>query len=69
MLKTKSLRDESSEELKSKRDILKGEIYELHGDKERARAKPHLIGEKRKEVARIMTVLREREIEQVGKSS
>lgn len=61
MLKAKQLRDESREELVAKREALRAEIFLLRSDRQGNQAqKTHLIGQKRKEIARIMTVLVEK---------
>lgn len=62
MLKAKDLRNESIEELKEKLASLRKEIYELQSEINRKSEKPHLIGQKRKEIARILTVLHENEL-------
>lgn len=61
MLKAKDLRNENLDELKAKVFTLRQEVYELRGGNERKREKPHLIAQKRKDIAKILTVLREKE--------
>ncbi len=63
MLKAKDLINESDEELSLKLDTLQKEIYALRGQKLDAKTqKIHLVSEKKKEVARILTIKREREL-------
>lgn len=65
MLKAQDLRSESDEELTIKLEGLRKEIFELRSQKlDTKTQKTHLIGQKRKEIARILTVKREREIKQ-----
>jgi large subunit ribosomal protein L29 len=67
MLKAKDLRSESSDELVSRMETLKSEIYQLCSEKLDSKSqKTHLIGQKRKEVARILTIIREKEIEGIA---
>ena len=66
MLKAKDLRSVSLEELQSQLSTLRVEIYQLYNQVERKTEKPHLIGQKRKEIARILTVLREKEEDEMG---
>ena len=61
MLKAKELRDESVDELEAKQKTLRQEIFDLRGDSLDGRSqKTHLIRQKRKEIARILTVLGEK---------
>lgn len=63
MLKAQDLRNESAEELETKLDVLRKEIFQLRSQKLDSKTqKTHLIGQKRKEIARILTVKREREL-------
>ena len=63
MLKAKELRSESAEELELKVVTLRKEIFHLRGQRLDSKTqKTHLIGQKRKEIARILTVRREREL-------
>jgi large subunit ribosomal protein L29 len=67
MLKAKDLRNESVDELVDKLDLLKSEIYQLRSEKLDSKSqKTHLIGQKRKEIARMLTVIREKEIEGIA---
>jgi large subunit ribosomal protein L29 len=64
MLKAQELRNESSEEIENKLETLRKEIFELRSQKLDGKTqKTHLIGQKRKEIARILTVKREQELE------
>ncbi len=63
MLKAKDLRNENNEELEAKLGTLRKEIFELRSQRLDSKTqKTHLIGQKRKEIAYIMTVKREREL-------
>lgn len=65
MAKTKELRDQASEALNDGLDTLYKEIFELRGQQLDAKSQQtHVIGQKRKEIARIKTILRERELAQ-----
>lgn len=64
MFKTKDLRSETEDELDMKLEALRKEMYELKSQQlDNKTQKTHLIGQKRKEVARILTIKRERELE------
>ena len=61
-MKTQELRDKSSEELKLEHETLLKEIYQLRGQGPEAKLdKTHLIKEKRRTSARILTILTDRE--------
>lgn len=63
MYKASDLRNESAEELDVKLDTLRAEIFELRSERLDSKTqKTHLIGQKRKEIARILTIKREREL-------
>lgn len=63
MLKAQELRGQSDEELSTKLEQLRKEILQLRSQKLDSKTqKTHLIGQKRKEVARILTVKREKEL-------
>lgn len=63
MYKAKDLMSESGEELELKLDVLRKEIFELRSQKLDSKTqKTHLIGQKRKEIARILTVKRQKEL-------
>jgi large subunit ribosomal protein L29 len=60
MMKAKDLRSEKEAELDAKLDTLRKEVYELRSEKLDSKTqKTHLIGQKKKEIARILTVKRE----------
>lgn len=63
MLKAKELREQSKEELNTLCVTLSKEIYELKNELSTARKleKPHLLREKKRDRARVMTVLRQKE--------
>lgn len=64
MLKAKDLTAQRDEELEALLAASKQEIFDLRSRKHEAKTqKTHLIGEKRKEIARILTVKRERELQ------
>lgn len=64
MLKTKELRDESVEELGARLESLRAEIFELRSERLDSKSqKTHLIRQKRKEIARTLTILTEKENE------
>lgn len=62
MLKAKELRDQSSEELQSLSTDLSKEIFELRNELKTTRKleKPHLIRMKRRDRARVLTILRQK---------
>jgi large subunit ribosomal protein L29 len=60
-LKASQLRDMTSEELGQKKASIKKELYELRYQSRLGRIeKPHRIGEARRELARIETILNEK---------
>lgn len=62
MNKAQHLRDKSAEEREEVLLTLKKEIFELRGKKVGSRGdKTHLIRQKKKEIARILTIKRENE--------
>lgn len=63
MAKAKSFRDQSSEELNALYQDLSKELFHLRNEMKitRKMEKPHLVRIKKKDRARVMTVLRERE--------
>lgn len=66
MYKASELKNESGEELDVKLETLRKEIFELRSERLDSKTqKTHLIRQKRKEVARILTVKRERELTKV----
>lgn len=61
MLKVKELREKGMEELQEMQRALVQEVFHLRGKRRDTKAvKPHVIGMKRKEVARILTILEEK---------
>ncbi len=67
MLKAKDIRAESDDEIIIKLESFKKEIFDLRSQKLDSKSqKTHLISQKRKEIARILTELRKRELERVS---
>lgn len=68
MSDVKTLRDQAPEELKALYQELSGEIYRLRNERNVTRQveKPHLLRMKKKDRARVMTILREKEINATG---
>lgn len=66
MRKAKDLRDQSLDEIKAAYSDTCKELFHLinQGKQEKKLEKPHLIRQKRKEIARVLTVLREKELAQ-----
>ena len=64
MAKITKLRDQSQEELKAIYQDLSKELFQLRNEMKLARKmeKPHLVREKKKDRARAMTILREKEM-------
>lgn len=63
MNKTEELRNESDEELNLKLNSLRYEIFNLRSERLDSKTqKTHLIREKRKEIARILTVKKQKEL-------
>jgi large subunit ribosomal protein L29 len=62
MLKADQLKDQSAEELKAMYRDLSKEIFDLNTELKLTRKseKPHLFREKRKDRARVLTVLRQK---------
>ena len=65
MAKSKEFRDQSQEELKAIYQDLSKELYQLRNEMKvtRKMEKPHLVRIKKKDRARVMTILREKEIQ------
>ena len=63
-MKTQEMRDQSIEELVAKREETKRELFEIRNEQKRTRKveKPHLLREKKKDIAKINTILREKEL-------
>jgi large subunit ribosomal protein L29 len=68
MANTKELRDQSPEELKAVYQDLSKELFQLRNEMKvtRKTEKSHMIRGKKKDRARVMTILREKEITAVG---
>ena len=64
MLEVKNLRDQTVDELKTLSNDLSREIFELRNElsMNRKLAKPHLLNEKKKDRARVLTILTEKEV-------
>ena len=64
MAKAKELREQSAEDLKGLYQDLSKELFQLRNEMKvtRKMEKPHLVRSKRKDRARVMTILRENEI-------
>lgn len=62
MLKAKDLRDQSVEELQAAHGDLRKELYALVNEYKLSQKleKPHLLREKRRDIARVLTVLNEK---------
>jgi large subunit ribosomal protein L29 len=59
--RAKDFRNEKTEELEAKLELLRKEVYDLRSQKLDSKTqKTHLIGLKKKEIARLLTVKRER---------
>ncbi len=71
MAKAKELRDQAPEELKALYQDLSKEIFQLRNEMKVTRKveKPHLVRAKKKDRARTMTILREKEIAAATRSS
>lgn len=62
MLKAKELRDQGDEDLKANLESFKNEIFKARSERLDSKSqKTHIIRQRRKEIARILTVMRERE--------
>ena len=63
-MKAQELRDQSVEELKARLEETKREIYEFRNEMKRTRKleKPHLLREKKKDIAKLNTIIREKEL-------
>ena len=68
MLKIKDLREHSPEELQTKHDDLCREIFQLMSELKISRKleHPHELKAKKKDRARILTVLRQKQIQKTG---
>lgn len=63
MRKAKEFRDMSIEELQALHDDTRQSLYHLINDLKKSKKieKPHLINEKKKEIARLLTVITEKQ--------
>lgn len=63
MLKAKDLRDQSNEELEATLIDSKKELYELQNELNQTKKleQPHLLRERKKDIAKILTVLSEKQ--------
>lgn len=68
MAKAKELRDQSTEELKALYQDLSKELFQLRNEMKISRKmeKPNMVRIKKKDRARVMTILRENEIKATG---
>ncbi len=68
MTKAKELRDQTEEQLEIMIEDLQKEIFELRNEFAMSRKldKPHMIREKRKDIARALTILKERKNKEKG---
>lgn len=68
MTKAKEFRDQSVEELEALYQDISREIFQMRNENRIARKadKPHLIRHKKRDRARVMTVLREKELNAIG---
>lgn len=64
MLKTKDLRDMPSEELEAALQDCRKELFQMANDFRHSGKidKPHLLRSKRRDIARLLTVLRQKQI-------
>lgn len=64
MIKAKELRDQSIDELKAVLWETKKQLFELKNEKKRTKKldKPHLLREKRKDIAKLLTVMNEKQM-------
>ena len=64
MLQAKELREKGENELKTQADDLSREMYQMYCELRISRKldKPHLVREKRRDRARLLTILREKSV-------
>lgn len=64
MVKAKNLRDQSTEELEATLLDIQKELFELKNERKQSKKleKPHLLREKKKDIAKILTVVREKQM-------
>ncbi len=63
-MKAKDLRDQSIDELEASLVDTKKELFELRNEQKRTRKleKPHLLKEKKKDIAKLNTIIREKQL-------
>ncbi len=68
MAKAKDLRDQSVEELEAAYNDCCAELFELRNKRmlEKKLEKPHLIRHKKLQIKRLLTVIREKELQNTG---
>lgn len=68
MAKAKEIREQSNEELTAQLNDLRKNIFEMRNalSSKREDVKPYQIKMKKKDIARILTLLRQRELEQTA---
>ena len=71
MLKAKDLRDQSIEELEANLLDTKKELFELKNELKQSKKleKPHLLREKKKDIAKLLTIVREKQLAVVEEKS
>lgn len=68
MANIKDLRDQTADELKAIYQDLSKELFQLRNERKMTKKmeKSHLVREKKKDRARVMTILREKQISAIG---
>lgn len=66
MLKPKNLRDQALEELEAMLTDTRKELFKLVNERKQAKKleKPHLLMEKKKDIAKLLTVIRSKQLAQ-----
>ncbi|ADI38843.1 50S ribosomal protein L29 [Waddlia chondrophila WSU 86-1044] len=64
IMKPQEMRDQSIEELVAKLEESKRELFELKNEMKRSKKleKPHLLREKKKDIAKFNTIIREKQL-------
>jgi large subunit ribosomal protein L29 len=64
MAKARDYRDQSSEELEASYEDIRKELFQLKNETRRSKKvdKPHLFRQKRKDLARLLTVINEKRL-------
>lgn len=67
MIKAQDLRDQSIDDLEASLVDIKKELFELRNEQKRTRKleKPHLLKEKKKDIAKLNTIIREKQMANV----